>query len=388
MNIGGAERSLIGMLENFDYEKYEVDLFLYRHEGEFMKFIPKDVNLLPTVKQYTTFERPIKDIIKEGHILLGMARLLAKVKSNVNVKLFKREWSTYKYMQYIWNYSIKFLPKIDKNYDLAIGFLGPYDFIIDKVKANIKMGWIHSDYKTAMKSDIRLDEKMWNELDYIVNVSEDCEKSFLQVFPQYKSKCIVLENILSTEFIKNESKEEISNQISDDTEINICTVGRFCEAKGFDLAIEACRKLIDKGIDVKWYVIGYGDEENKIKNLITKFNLEERFILLGKKINPYPYIQKCDIYCQPSRYEGKSVTVREAQILCKPVVITRYPTANSQVEHNIDGYITDLSVNGIVNGIERVYKDLELREFIVKNCSKRDYSNYKELNKIYDILST
>ena len=290
-------------------------------------------------------------------------------------------------MQYMWDYSIKFLPNIDKKYDLAIGFLGPYDFIISKVNADIKMGWVHTDYKTAVNPDINLDKKMWSKLDYIVNVSAECEKSFLEIFPEFKSKCIVLENILSAEFIKNESKEDIDNQISNNSEINICTVGRFCEAKGFDLAIEACRKLIDKGLDVKWYVIGYGDEENKIKNLITKFNLEERFILLGKKINPYPYIQKCDIYCQPSRYEGKSVTVREAQILCKPVVITRYPTASSQLEHNIDGYITELSVKGIVDGIEKLYKNRELKETIIKNCSNRDYSNNKELDKIYKILS-
>ena len=82
--------------------------------------------------------------------------------------------------------------------------------------------------------------------------------------------------------------------------------------------------------------------------------MTDRFILLGKKVNPYPYIKKCDIYCQPSRYEGKAVTVGEAQILAKPVVITNYPTAKSQVKDGFDGYITELSVEGIVDGIEKL----------------------------------
>ena len=83
MNIGGAERSLIGLLESFDYSKYDVDLFLYRHEGEFMKFIPNEVNLLPEIKEYTTFERPVKDIIKEGYINLACARVIAKLKAKI-----------------------------------------------------------------------------------------------------------------------------------------------------------------------------------------------------------------------------------------------------------------------------------------------------------------
>ena len=67
--------------------------------------------------------------------------------------------------------------------------------------------------------------------------------------------------------------------------------------------------------------------------------MEKHFVLAGKQMNPYPYIKACDIYVQPSRYEGKAVTVREAQILGKPVVITRFPTSSSQLEEGVDGII-------------------------------------------------
>ena len=94
----------------------------------------------------------------------------------------------------------------------------------------------------------------------------------------------------------------------------------------------------------------------------------------------------CDLYVQPSRYEGKAVTVTEAQILGKPVMITNYPTAKSQVKDNIDGYICELSVEGIARGIEKIYNDKELREKLSKNCRNTDYSNKYELEKLYELI--
>lgn len=386
MHIGGAERSLIGLLESFDYGLYEVDLFLYRHEGEFLSFIPNEVNLLPTIKQYTTFERPIKDIVKEGHIYLGCARILAKLKAKIKNRGLHNGHGTYKQMQYTWNYSMLGLPNIEKKYDVAVSFLGPHNFILDKVKAKTKLGWNHTDYFKAVNPDKSLDEEMWSRLDYIVNVSQDSEESFLKVFPNLKHKTITIENIISSKFVRDQSNEKIAGEMPDDGSIKICSVGRFCDAKGFDMAVIACKKLIELGYDIKWYIVGYGADENYIKQLIIENNISEKFILLGKKINPYPYMKRCDIYCQPSRYEGKAVTVREAQILGKPVMITNYPTAKSQLENGVDGYICELSVKGIVDGIEKLCKDAELLNVVANNSRTRDYGNKIEMDKLYSLI--
>ncbi|CAN7713439.1 glycosyltransferase [Paenibacillus sp. LjRoot153] len=386
MHIGGAERSLIGLLESFDYSVYEVDLFLYRHEGEFLSFIPNEVNLLPAIKQYTTFERPIKDIVKEGHIYLGCARILAKLKAKIKNRGLQNDQGTYKQMQYTWNYSMLGLPNIEKKYDVAVSFLGPHNFILDKVKAKTKLGWNHTDYFRAVNPDKYLDEEMWSRLDYIVNVSQDSEESFLKVFPNLGHKTITMENIISSKFVRDQSDEEIEDEMPDDGSIKICSVGRFCDAKGFDMAVIACKKLVELGYDIKWYIVGYGADENYIKQLIIENNISEKFILLGKKINPYPYMKRCDIYCQPSRYEGKAVTVREAQILGKPVIITNYPTAKSQLENGVDGYICELSVKGIVDGIEKLCKDVELLNSVASNSRTRDYGNKIEMNKLYSLI--
>lgn len=388
MNIGGAERSLIGLLENFNYDKYEVDLFLYRHEGEFLSFIPKEVNLLPAIKSYTTFERPIKNIFLEGHAYLGTARILAKIKANVKNKGLKKDQRTYKQMQYIWHYSMPVLPGLEKKYDVAISFLGPHNFIIEKVNADLKIGWCHTDYFTIVNPDIDIDKKMWSNIDYIVNVSKDCEDSFLKVFPELKNKSVVLENIISINFVREQSTKNIEDEIPNDGSIKICSVGRFSNQKGFDLAVLACKRLIELGFNIKWYIVGYGGEEEYIKKLIKRNNIEDRFILLGKKVNPYPYMKNCDIYCQPSRYEGKAVTVREAQILGKPVVITKFPTSKSQLENGIDGHICELSIDGIVDGIIKLCSDPDFSNYLSRNCLKRDYSNRNELQKLYKLLNT
>lgn len=182
--------------------------------------------------------------------------------------------------------------------------------------------------------------------------------------------------------------EDIEESIKNDNSFKVCSVARLSHAKGIDNAVKALKILHDRGLtNIKWYVVGYGADEDMIKNLIKDNNLEDSFILLGKKINPYPYMKVCDIYVQPSRYEGKAVTVGEAQILGKPIVITNYTTAKSQVKENIDGYICNLSIEGIVDGIEKLYRDKNLREELSNNCKITDYGNNKELEKLYELFN-
>jgi len=149
----------------------------------------------------------------------------------------------------------------------------------------------------------------------------------------------------------------------------------------------ALRNLVDQGYDIEWYVVGYGAQEAELRKLLAELNLEKRFFLLGKKTNPYPYIKACDIYVQPSRYEGKAVTVREAQIIGKPVLITNFSTANSQVQDGVDGIITEMGINGIANGIKKLIGDKELRGKLMENTLKGEYGNRNEIDKLYALFS-
>ena len=386
MEVGGVERSLISMLNNFDYSNNEVDLMLYSHTGDFMPMLNNRVNLLNEVKQYSTFRKSIGETIKQGNLTLGLARILSKFLAKINGSIKDlSEYGIYQ-MQLIWKYTLPFLPKIEKKYDVAISYLWPHYFVAEKVQAKRKIAWIHTDYST-IETDVDMDLKMWDKFDYIMAVSEECKNAFLKKYPSLQSKVRVMENITSPEFIRKMAEEDIEDSIKNDNSFKLCSVARLSHAKGIDNAVKALRILHDRGLtDIKWYVVGYGGDEDMIKNLIRENKLEDSFILLGKKINPYPYMKVCDIYVQPSRYEGKAVTVGEAQILGKPVVITNYTTAKSQVRDNVDGYICELSVDGIADGVEKLYKDKKLRIKLSNNCKNTDYSNSSELENLYNIF--
>ena len=168
----------------------------------------------------------------------------------------------------------------------------------------------------------------------------------------------------------------------------LVTVGRLSHAKGLDLAVKACRKLVDRGHEVEWYVVGYGPLEEELISLIQELNVRDHFFLLGKKTNPYPYMKACDIYVHPSRYEGKAVTIREAQILGKPVVMTNFPTAKSQARDGVDALITPQSIEGIVEGIGRLIDDQNLREQLEAHVKMMDYGNEQEIEKLYELIES
>ena len=385
MEVGGVERSLISLLENFNYKKFNVDLMLYRHCGDFMKLLPNRHNLLSEVDEYASFRKSIGQLFKEGKVKLGYARLRAKIKAkNLSEKLNLSEPGNVQ-MQLMWKYSMKYLPKLEKKYDVAISYLWPHYFVAEKVSAKKKIAWIHTDFST-IETDIKEDLRIWNKFDNIVAVSEECKNSFLNKYPSLNNKVSVIENITSPEFINKMSQENLEKEIADDNSFKLISVARLSHAKGIDNAVRALKILKDRGLNnIKWYVVGYGGDEEMIRYLIKENNLEDSFILLGKKINPYPYMKVCDVYVQPSRYEGKAVTVVEAQILSKPVLITNYPTAKSQVKEGYDGVICDLSVEGIANAVESLINSKQTLKELSQNCMKNNYSNKDELEKLYNL---
>lgn len=388
MEIGGIERSLINMLESFDYNKFNIDLLIYHHVGEFMAIIPKNVNVLPEIAKYSVFRKPVALCLKEKEYSLAFIRVLAKYIAEIKSKSRKLvEGSGYIQMQLTQKYSSFLLPYLEKEYDVAISYAWPHDIVANKVRAKKKIAWVHTDY-SKLEIDNELDLKVWDQFDYIASVSDSCKESFLSTYPTLHKKLMVVENITSPDFIKKMAEEEPEVIEAEANSFKIVSVGRLSYVKGFDLAIEALRRLHEKGLtNINWYIIGYGGYEKELKDLITEYNLKDSFILLGKKTNPYPYIKNCDLYVQPSRYEGKAVTVSEAKILGKPILITNYPTASSQLENGIEGVICDLSVQGLVNDIENFYLNQELKESLINNISNRDYSNRYELDKLYKIIS-
>lgn len=388
MEIGGVERSLVGLLNSMDYQKYEVDLFLHRHSGEFMSLIPEQVNLLPENKYYATYSRPVKQLIKEGFWAIGIARVLASLKTKrYNKKHQLKENASS--LTYSLKYTAPFLPSLKKygEYDLAISFLMPHNIVLDKVDAKKKLAWIHTDYST-IALDKTTELPIWKGFDHVVSISEQVTQSFLTVMPVLKDKVIQIENILSPTVVRQQAMEfDVGTELrKEDSEILFCSVGRMSYAKNFDQAVYICKHLVEMGWNIKWYIVGDGPERRLIQENIEKAQIQDHFFLLGQKSNPYPYINACDFYVQPSRYEGQAVTVREAQILNKPVIITRFPTSASQLQEDVDGVIVPMEVEGAAKGIAEFIKDKAKQQELLENMRHRDYGNEEEVEKLYALM--
>jgi glycosyltransferase involved in cell wall biosynthesis len=385
MEIGGVERSLINLLQTFDYTCYSVDLKLYRHTGEFLNMIPSEVNLLPESKGYATFRKSIREIASERLFRILSARLRAKLVAEIKGKIRRSAEPGILQMQLMWKYVLPFLPQLDTQYDVAVSYLWPHDFVAEKVRAKKKIAWIHTDF-SKLETDIELDLKVWRNFHHIMAVSDACKEAFVQKYPELATKVEVMENVSSPNSVKNLSDVFLDNPMTTDTRFKLLTVARLSHAKGIDMAVEALKRLHEKShTNIVWYVVGYGGDEAAVRQLIEKHQLQNHFILLGKQTNPYPFMKEADLYVQPSRYEGKAVTVGEAQILGKPVLITNYTTAKSQVAHGEDGFICDLSPEGIATGIETLYQNASLRNQLAANCERRDYTNTHMLEKLYQI---
>lgn len=387
LEIGGAERALLGLLESFDYTRYDVDLFLMRHEGELFQNIPEHVNLLPPIKEYTGLATPMTSLIKKGLFNIAFGRMKAKLKARRFLRSHQITGDNAIELEYSHKYTEKYMPKInDKEYDLAISFLTPHYLVAQKVNAKTRIAWIHTDY-SYIKIDTESEYEMWGKYDYIASISDDCTKGFCGQFPTLKDRIIPIENISSIEFIKQQAdKNDMQSVFTETKSIKLLSIGRFCHQKNFDNVPDICKRIIETGLNVKWFLIGFGSDEDLIKAKISEVGMEGNVIILGKTDNPYPYIKNCDLYIQPSRYEGKAVTIREAQILNKPIVITSYPTSSSQLVNGFDGVVVPLDNEGCATGITQVLQDKSLIDKLIDNTEKTDYSNSKEIEKLYNII--
>ena len=203
--LGGAEKSFVNLLNALDYEQYEADVFLFVKSGEFLSLLPKEVNVLPVSEDFTLFSLPflqsVLAFLKKGRVDLAFYRLMFVVGNSKAKNPSISEQKTWKYLK-------KFFPKIQKKYDVAIGYLEKSSnyFVVDKTLADQKIGWIHTDLK-ALNLDFALEEKYLRKLDKIITVSDVLVEKLQNYFPEIKDKFYRVENINSAKIIN-----ELANQ--------------------------------------------------------------------------------------------------------------------------------------------------------------------------------
>lgn len=386
LEIGGAEAALLGMLDAWDYDRAEVDLFLYAHRGDLMRYIPAQVNLLPEKGAYSAIEIPGTEAMRRGQLGVVAGRWLAK-RSFARYASHTARTHPDGIQAHIGHWVTPFLPRIGRGtYDLAISYLTPHHPVIHKVKARRKAAWIHTDYSYII-TDPAMEIPMWGAYDDIVAVSDGVKESFARRYPSLRPRITTIENIMPVSMIRRRAEEEADTRMSDGT-FDILTVGRFTDQKNFENVPRILSRIIEitGRRDIRWHIIGFGPGEAIIKQQIERAGMNGYIIMHGKQLNPYPFMAQCDLYVQPSLFEGKSVCVREAQALGRPVVITDFSTARSQLTDGVDGLILPLDNEKLACGLAEVIGDPGLRERLAAECRSHDYSNRAETDKIYSLI--
>ncbi len=379
LKSGGAEKSLVTLLQLFDYDRYDVSLFLFRKEGLFLGCVPPQVRIFTAGENHELFDgdakTAIKAFIKKGRPDLAAARVLYAHSL--------KERNSYQRETKLWKHFRKSVCIPDEKFDCVIGYLeGPSDWLAAEMKADKRIGYMHS-YLDGTFSDKKHFSEIISKFDYFVAVSDESLLNLKECNPHYKGyRCVF--NIVSPKLIKKMADEYIEA----DDKLSLLTVGRLSFEKGIDIAVEACNILKNRNYKFKWYHIGSGSEKENITKQIEEKGLIDDFILLGEKSNPYPSFKKSDIYVQTSRNEGWGITVTEAKALCKPIVVTNFSTAHEQISHGINGLICDMNPQAVADAVEKLINDKALRDKLSYNLSQEKIGNEEEIQKLYDLIES
>lgn len=387
MNIGGTEKALLNLISELPKEKFDTTILMLEKNGRFLDYIPGDVKV-EHIKDYQEelkmlINMPIKTSAKSAFKKRLYSKAFTLLIINLYTKITKDSTLFFKYI-------LKDYPKLMDQYDLAVAFAGPMDFIsyfvANKIKAQKKIQWIHFDVsKVGFNKGFA--SKVYQKFYKIFVVSEEGKNILIKKLPKLKYHIDTFNNIVSqNQIIK---MADSGKGFDDDFNgIRILTVGRLSLEKGQDVTIEVLAKLKNAGYNVRWYCIGEGNAREYYEELITKSGLREDYILLGSNPNPYPFMKQCDLYVQPSRHEGYCITLAEARCFNNPIISTNFTGVSEQIKQNETGVIVPFDENSLFDAIKKVIDNGEIRVKFKQNLEKEIARNYyNDTHKLLEIVN-
>ncbi len=376
LDSGGVSKSMLSLLSVIDKKRYDVSLLMMNDSGIFTNTIPKDIIVYRDVRltALSSGIRGVRLLLAKGYFLLAMLHVV-----RLFITYFSRAYGG-------WWHS-KIAPVITPNveYDLIVDYAGQMQlyYMVDKLKAKKKVSFFHSDYRKWSYFE-KTDRKYYKFVDKIFTISETCVAAMKDVFPEHASKIELMENITSIEQLTRMALQPIELPLTHG--IVLISVGHVWKAKGIDFAIEAASDLKNNGIDFTWWMIGsIGTDEPWQRYVIDK-GLDGNIQFLGVQNNPYPFVKRADIFVHLSRFEGKSIALDEAKLLCKPIVATNFSTVNDQLENKKNATICEMNGKAAYLAIRELIEDSDLRNQYVKHLRQHIQDNSNEVEKIYSLL--
>lgn len=387
LNVGGAEKSLVSLLNLLPKDKYKIDLYLLKKKGLFIQQVPESVTIKVVPFPYNCLSRKVSDF--KFFMKNGLIWWIKKIyRTHLAKQLNKKQPGST--IQLLWSKWKDDIPTLTTEYDVAISYIegSTNYFIIDKVLSKKKILWMHTIYDKWGYSP-EFDKYYFEKADKVVTISNICKESLEKNFPYINSnKFMVLENLTSKDLITSLSKEELDDSLfKTEKKKKILSVGRLDPIKAYDLALKAAKELKNRGENFIWYIVGDGKIRKELEKLKTDLELDNYVYFVGAQINPYKYMRYADVIVQSSKYEGKSIVLDEAKLLGKPIVATNYSTVTDAITDRVTGIITEMTPNSLANGISEMLSNDNLRDNIIANIKAIVKDNTDQLNEYLNIIN-
>lgn len=374
LDSGGVAKSIVNLLNVIDRKKQEVHLMVMSAgDGPFAQYIPEDVVIHrnPITAWLLSGFGGVWQLLKHGHLLLALGSLLRMALSMIDKP--SAGWIL-----------AHLFPEMTEEWDVVVDFNGQQQlyYMVDKLLSKRKVTFFHNDYYKWRYYE-RMDRRYFKKVDNVYSISEQCVKSLKEIFPEVEDKIGLVYNVSLPDMIYKMAEEPVP--IPQHSGALLVTVGHVCERKGIDLAIDAARILDEKGVDFLWLWLGTNND-SKYEIQIKGLGLDRKLKLCGICSNPYPYMKQADIIVHPSRYEGKSMTLDEAKILCKPIVVTNYSTVRDQFINGVNASICEMGGKALSCSIEYLLTNPERISRYSLNLRKSIPEYNSNLSKVNLIL--
>ena len=375
LDNGGVAKSLLSLLTVIDKEHYDISLLIVGRDQGRNNDVPQGVRIYtnPVMSAVVGDIDGIKYLLMTGHLLLLIGCII-----RLMLSVISKPWAGW--------WLAKLMPVVTKEeYDLIVDYNGQHMlyYMVDKLKGRKKVTFFHSDYKRWRYYE-RMDRCYYKKVDKIFTISDICVNSLKEIFPEVADKVSLMENISSPTYINRQALQPIDWNRRH--KYVLISLGHVCVNKGSDLAMQVAKRLNDEGIDFEWLFLGTIFNDMDYQGFVNRERLTDHISFLGNVKNPYPYIKKADLFVHLSRFEGKSIALDEAKIMCKPIVVTNFSSVNDQFTDGVNSIICEMSPEDATHKIIALLLDDSLRKKLTLRLQSELHDNSSEVEKIYNLV--
>lgn len=363
---GGAEKVLIDILKNFDYQAYTVTLLLEFREGVYLNDVPEGVRILALHRQNTIWFERLHRVLRAMH---GYAIYHALVYKRMLLRLLDGE-----------------------HFDTIISFMEGaalkfHSYITDRAEHNLS--WVHIDLKHKHWSldffhNAQDELEAYQKMDKIVFVSKDAEKNFSDLYSLSTKRRTIIYNLINRNSILSSS---VSCPLAK-TKFTICMVGRLNPQKRYDRALAVAKRLYEDGCDFELWILGEGNLETFLKETAQAYGIDKCVRFLGFKKPSYAYMRKADLFLNTSEAEGYPLVICEALCLGLAIVATGISGTSEILANSEYGLLTDEDEEAIYRNVKRMMSDEMLRNHYREKAIQRAamFDVPTTMDQIYRIL--